>query len=231
MSIYLTSDLHLNHDKDFIWQKRGFPSVEQMNITLILNINEIVQPSDHLYILGDIMLGGNEKMSENAQLFNAINCENIHLVRGNHDTDNRWRNYPMWLNHVIEYNNTIYLNYNKYHFYLSHYPTVTTNYEDDKKPWQRLLSVSGHTHSSEKFESCGSYNVAPEAHNNYPVNLDKIVEDFKFYFMPLEKKDKNVFISKNCEKCINYKPPCVGPSDELPYICPSSYSFKRDYYA
>ena len=72
------------------------------------------------------------------------------------------------------------LKYNHYHFYLSHYPTLTTNFDDINKPLKkRILCLAGHTHSKEIFESCGSYNVSVDAHNCFPVSIDKIINDFK----------------------------------------------------
>ena len=32
--IYFTSDLHFNHDRDFVYVPRGFQSVDEMNQTL-----------------------------------------------------------------------------------------------------------------------------------------------------------------------------------------------------
>lgn len=29
-NIFITSDLHFNHNKDFIWKKRGFSNVNEM---------------------------------------------------------------------------------------------------------------------------------------------------------------------------------------------------------
>ena len=57
--IYFTSDLHLNHDKEFIYKERGFSSVEEMNTAIINNINETLTEGDELFILGDLMLGDN----------------------------------------------------------------------------------------------------------------------------------------------------------------------------
>lgn len=35
--MYFTSDLHLNHDKEFIYKNRGFNSINEMNNTIIRN--------------------------------------------------------------------------------------------------------------------------------------------------------------------------------------------------
>ena len=33
--IWITSDLHFGHDREFIWKARGFNSIEEMNETII----------------------------------------------------------------------------------------------------------------------------------------------------------------------------------------------------
>lgn len=62
MKIWLSSDYHLNHDKEFIWKARGFKSVEEMNEAIITRNNELVSPEDTLIICGDLMLGGADKL-------------------------------------------------------------------------------------------------------------------------------------------------------------------------
>ena len=57
MGIYLTSDLHLGHDKDFIYKPRGFNSVDKANESIISNWNSIINEDDLVYVLGDLTLG------------------------------------------------------------------------------------------------------------------------------------------------------------------------------
>ena len=45
-NIWFTSDLHFNHDKEFVWKVRGFENVEQMNEAIISRFNSRVQPED-----------------------------------------------------------------------------------------------------------------------------------------------------------------------------------------
>ena len=59
-NIWFTSDLHLGHDREFIYKPRGFNSVYEMNEAIIANWNKVVQPEDDIYLLGDVMLGNNE---------------------------------------------------------------------------------------------------------------------------------------------------------------------------
>ena len=54
--IYFTSDLHLCHDRGFIYEPRGFNSIEEMNNAIVENWNSIVTNEDNVFILGDLML-------------------------------------------------------------------------------------------------------------------------------------------------------------------------------
>lgn len=174
--IYLSSDLHLNHPKDFIYKPRGFKNVYEMNNTIIKNFNSIVTWDDDLYLLGDNFLG---ELESGISLFNQLPGK-IHLVWGNHDSDVRKEAMSKCHNVVEVIGYATILKYDKYHFYLSHYPTCTTNFDDYQKPLrQRLLCIAGHTHSKELFEPCGSYNAAVDAHNCYPVSIEEIIKDFQ----------------------------------------------------
>lgn len=177
--IYFSSDLHLNHDKIFIYQERGFNSISEMNTTIINNFNSIITYDDDLYLLGDFFLSD---LNKGIKLFNQLPGK-IHLIWGNHDTDNRKEALSKCHNVVEVCGFATILKYKKYHFYMSHFPTATTNFDDYKKPLKsRTLALSGHTHSKDLFEPCNSYNVAVDAHNLFPVSIDKIIEDFKVKF-------------------------------------------------
>ena len=175
--IYFSSDLHLNHAKDFIYKPRNFDNIFTMNETIIKNFNQIITYDDDLYLLGDTFLGD---LPAGINLFNQLPGK-IHLIWGNHCTDNRKIAMSKCSNVVEIIGYAGVLKYNKYHFYLSHYPTLTSNYDDDKPLRVRQLCLAGHTHSKEKFENCGSYNVAVDAHNCYPVSIDEIIQDFNEY--------------------------------------------------
>ena len=83
--IYLTSDLHINHNRGFIYEPRGFKSVEEMNEAIVARWNSIVEPDDTIYLLGDVMLGGPN--SENGLNYLKSLKGHIHIIRGNHCTD------------------------------------------------------------------------------------------------------------------------------------------------
>ena len=173
--IYFSSDLHLNHNKPFVYEARGFSSIDEMNSTIIKNFNSIISSNDDLYLLGDTFLGN---LQLGIYLFNQLPGQ-IHLIWGNHDTDNRKEEISKCHNVVEIIGFATIIKYQKYHFYLSHFPTLTTNFDDYNKPLkQRTLCLAGHTHSKNKFEECGSYNVAVDAHNCFPISIDEIINDY-----------------------------------------------------
>ena len=163
MAIWITSDWHFGHNRMFVWQARGFNSVEEMNEELITRHNSLVQPNDDVYVLGDLMLG----LPDNASYIKRLNGK-LHLVRGNHDTDVRWELYKT-LPNVVELENSIYLKYRKYHFYLSHYPSLTGNLEKESLH-QMTLNIYGHTHQRPYM-----FHAGVDSNDCYPVNIDKII--------------------------------------------------------
>lgn len=150
-----------------------------MNETIIKNFHSIITPEDDLYLLGDIFLGD---LDAGMKLFHQLPGK-IHLVWGNHDTSSRMNEMLNSYNVVEAVGYAGIIKYKKYNFYISHFPTITANFDDCKKTIkQRILSLSGHTHSKNIFESCNSYNVSVDAHNCFPVSIDKIIQDFKDKF-------------------------------------------------
>ena len=173
--IWFTSDLHFGHNKEFLYKPRGFNSITEHDETIISNFNSVVSNDDVLVILGDVMLGDN---SYGIKCLNRLNGHKF-IIRGNHDTDKRWAEYAelsnAWLLDLV-----LVEKIRGYLCYLSHYPTATSNFDADKPLKQQLLNLSGHTHCKEKFNNLtGSYNVALDAHNNFPVEFNTIISDVK----------------------------------------------------
>ena len=127
--IYVTSDLHFNHNRSFIYEPRGFSCVEEMNEAIVEKWNKVVAPNDTVIVLGDIMLGGPDKLQEGLDLVSRLNGI-LHLVRGNHDTDKRWMALAT-MPKIVELQDAIYFKYKKYHLYLTHFPSVTANLEKE----------------------------------------------------------------------------------------------------
>lgn len=157
-----------------------------MNDTIIANHNNIVKPEDDVYLLGDLLLGGPDNIEKGLEMIRSLNGR-IHLVRGNHDTDKRWEAYA-GLPNVVEQQNAIYLNYRKYHFYMSHYASITSNFDYDKPLKARLLNLCGHSHTLNPWQDINLgliYHVEIDAHNCYPINLDYIINSLKNKFLDI----------------------------------------------
>ena len=123
-------------------------------------------------------MGGNEK--EWNRIYENLKGKIIFIV-GNHDTSNKVNKY------IFDYEMecwglaAIYKYSKKYRFYLSHYPTYTANYDDNKQ--HPLINLYGHTHQKEKFFNNNPYmyNVALDAHNCTPISIDDIIKDILKY--------------------------------------------------
>ncbi len=175
--IWLTSDFHFGHNREFIWKARGYSSIEEMNEIQIEKFNSLVQSDDVVYILGDLMLGDNDKGIECLRRLNG----NKYFVRGNHDTDTRVRLYTDEQNANLTFlGDATTLKYRKYHFYMSHYPALTGNLEKESLH-QMTLNLFGHTHQSTNFyeDRPYMYHVGIDSHDGYPVLLDNIIEEMK----------------------------------------------------
>ena len=176
--IFVCSDLHLSHDRQFVWGVRGFNSVEEMNIAIIERFNSVVGPEDEVYILGDLCLGGADSLEANRVMLEQLNGK-LHIIIGNHDTPARIAMYQE-LPNVVEVVYATMLRYRGYHFYLSHFPTLTANLEKETLK-QCTINISGHTHSKDPFyqDMPFMYNCAMDAHNCFPVLLDDAIEHMK----------------------------------------------------
>lgn len=170
---YVSSDLHFNHDREFIWGPRGFKSIEEMNEAIIERFNSIVRPDDDLYLLGDLCLGDLEKGRECISRLNGM----IHIVFGNHDTDRRKLMYAE-LPNVVELKDVIRLDYGRFHFYMSHYPTLTGNIEKENIH-QMECNLFGHTHQRSNFyqDLPFLYHAGVDSHNCMPVSLSTVIGD------------------------------------------------------
>ena len=176
--IFFTSDTHFCHNKEFLYGPRGFTSADEMNEAIIERWNKIVKPTDMVYHLGDTILNDNEKGIE---CFKQLNGQ-IFLILGNHDTENRtnalleacrFRIYGGWHAYIIKHG--------KQSIYLSHYPTLTANY-DDKHFSQHVINLHGHVHSRKPWidpRNPFMYDVGLDAHNCTPVHIEEVMTDIR----------------------------------------------------
>lgn len=203
--IFLTSDTHFGHDREFIWKARGFNSIEEMNETIVQKWNKTVSAEDDAYILGDVILGD----PSNIEYVKRLNGK-LHIVLGNHDTANREKMYRE-LPNVIEVAEVgIRLKYKKHHFVLTHYPMMTGNLEKESLK-QMSLNLYGHTHQVSNFynDMPFMYHVGVDSHDCYPVLLDNIIEEMYakvkecVEFLDEEPVEQIIPVDQSrCHKCV-----------------------------
>lgn len=172
--IFFTSDTHFNHDREFVYSPRGFKTIQEMNGTLVKNWNETVGNDDDIYVLGDFFLGTDFNYIQEA--LNKLNGR-IHLVTGNHDTPSKITEYTSW-NNIVEIADALRIRYKKREFFLCHYPVLTASLEQD--PNKAVINLFGHTHNKDKFyeDRPYMYNVAVDANDNKPVEIEEILTAF-----------------------------------------------------
>lgn len=176
-NIYVTSDTHFGHSKNFIYEPRGFKNIYDHDNAIIKNWNEIVQPEDDVYLLGDVMLNDNDY---------GLSClkqlkGQIHIIRGNHCTDARIQLYRECYN-VVEVCDAKYLKVEKQMYFLSHHPCITSNFDENKPLNRRIINLAGHAHTNDRwldFDKGLIYHVEMDAHNCYPKNILEIEKEIK----------------------------------------------------
>jgi calcineurin-like phosphoesterase family protein len=170
--IYLTSDLHLNHNKPFIYEKRGFKTIKEMNEAILTRWNDIVSEDDIVYNLGDVFLG--EDIEDSLNIIKQLKGK-IYYAYGNHCTDKRiaaLKTLPNTMDVQMGYRKKA----GKKEVILTHYPTLTANVPPD-----RVWSFHGHTHQNTNFVDslplC--YHVGVDSHNCTPIAWEDAIKEMR----------------------------------------------------
>ena len=188
---------YFGHNKSFLYEPRSFASVEEHDEEIIRRHNSIVSPDDVVYHLGDEMVGCDYEYG--ADCINQLNGQ-LYLVIGNHTTDNRIAYIKEHCPNVEDIQFAYRLRHHKFHFFLSHYPTITSNYDDGKKLYQHTISLCGHSHCQNCFKDWNKgfiYHCELDAHKNMPIEINKIVEDLKSFFtLSIEEQKQIISMEK-----------------------------------
>lgn len=168
---FYTADLHLGHANIIRLNERPFSSVEEMDKTIIDNINYLVKSTDDLYILGDFTYKGGDPV----EYLKKINGRK-HLIVGNHDkrtiSNPEARKLFEDIKHYAEIED------NGRRIILFHYPIAE---------WDGYFRDSyhlfGHVHNNfdnpwhdymSNLKNC--FNVGVDVTNFHPVTLDELLE-------------------------------------------------------
>lgn len=168
--IYFTADTHFGHANILKYCERPFSDVDEMDKTLIKNINKTVKVNDSLYILGDFAWKYPKLYRE------QINCKKVFIVLGNHD---KQLNFPgfEWVKdyHFMKVN----LPENKHQkIAMFHYPMMTWDCRSHGS-WH----LYGHVHGRDLNRPNElMLDVGVDVHNYTPISLydiEKIMKEKK----------------------------------------------------
>ena len=164
--IFITGDLHLSYTLNRSIQKRGFDNPIEHTRIVRNNINSVcTSPSDILIINGDF-----SSDIDLARVFlKEITPKNIWVVLGNHDKKKDLQSLFKY-GQISRLEHEIKINWHNELFVCNHMPL---------KEWDAYFRNSyhwhAHTHNTIK-PYLRAYDSGLDAHNLFPVPLDKIVE-------------------------------------------------------
>lgn len=79
--IWFTADFHLSHQNIIKYCNRPFKNIQEMNSTILSNLESKVKQGDILYFLGDLTF----KTEVALEFFEKFRDIDIHFIIGNHD--------------------------------------------------------------------------------------------------------------------------------------------------
>jgi calcineurin-like phosphoesterase family protein len=209
-NLYFTSDTHYGHSNicsaTTKWENpegnvRQFSSLEEMNSTIINNINSVIKPSDILFHLGDWSFGGFEQI----QIFrDSIFCKNVHIITGNHDhhiennkegIQSLFSSVNKYLNLVVKWNVGTPL-MGEQRFALMHFPIAS---------WDNMARGAIHLHGHVHFEAdkrigMGKMmDVGVDGNELYPIEMGEVLKLMR------NQPIKSMFTFDHHEIVENYK--------------------------
>lgn len=151
--IGVASDFHAYHNQKFIYEQRGFDSVESHKNFILNNINNNFDKNSLLFYLGDLAL--NTTPEETAAFLKSLNT-NIYYIWGNHESapskiyrsclyDQEIEEYPLTWNNVTFVGESLTCGIDKQLVYFSHMAADIYPYVNHGG-----IHCLGHSHANHK---------------------------------------------------------------------------------
>lgn len=181
--IYYVSDYHFFHE---LALKRSrseyFKDIDEMNEEIIKRHNNKVKESDHVYILGDIIICEENDLEEKLKMTVKKLNGHLHLIFGNHDY--KFRNNPIFLNYFESVEDNKLIRDNNKWVQLCHYPMLLW-YRKNKGAYH----VFGHMHNdsfTKEFhiiqKENNMFNSCVEVNNFEPCTLEELIINNKEFY-------------------------------------------------
>jgi len=166
MTIWFTSDWHLDHANIVRLCNRPFINVREMNETIINNYNAVVKDDDVVYNLGDVSYKCSYGYLE--ELVGRLNG-NMIVIAGNHDNIQYLKKLlnKKLIKGLAEVQE---LKIDGKHIWLSHYP-----HRSWKKSFHGSYHLFAHTHG--KMAPYGlSFDVGVDSWDFKPISFEQVEE-------------------------------------------------------
>lgn len=145
--LFVTSDTHFNHDKEFIYAKRGYENPRQMTDAMIEIINSTVGEDGILLHLGDFCLNSTQK--DVSYIMSKLRIKALWLLWGNHNNPIQ-KSYGGRVQQVCEWNTGLFIRYLGHYFTFRRGPKEFVCFHFPVAIWNGLskgaMHLCGHSH-------------------------------------------------------------------------------------
>lgn len=179
--VFFTSDTHFGHANIIKFSNRPFASVDEMDATLIDNINKVVGPNDVLYHLGDW------SFKDPVPYRQRIRCDNVHLILGNHDHKRLNRLYAAGFKSI---DSQLEIKVDGNDITLNHYAMRCWN-KSHRGAWH----LYGHSHGSLPDDPNSlSFDCGVDCWDYKPIGIEQVREVMsRKTFLPIDHHGKRDF--------------------------------------
>lgn len=200
------ADTHFGHEGILAACRPQFKTIEEMNMTIIENINRKMRKNDTLYILGDFAFHSKTPPTE---FLEAIRPRKV-LVMGNHDKD--WlrcmtdEEKEHWLFRICEH--SCCMKKNKIELYLNHFPRLAWN---RSHYFGQSFSICGHIHAKRE-ESVAArlfpqvpcqFNAGVDVNHFEPVTFAELIENNVAFYGLRYSEEEQARIDDAVQKVMN----------------------------
>jgi calcineurin-like phosphoesterase family protein len=185
--IHFISDLHYDHNRDFIWGAKGrnYKNVTEMNNDIIKQWNTFIGINDIAFHLGDIIFGDPDG-TKLLNLYDRLNFKRLYCLFGNHTSGERTIMKTLMgdigLNDQECYPQQLDLNSEKSVVYLGNYAEIKIDHQ--------FIVLCHYPLASWNKQASGSWMINGHTHNNIPdTHMKRIDVGWDFKKRPVDFKE------------------------------------------
>ena len=201
------ADTHLGHESILSECRPQFSSVDEMDETIIRNINRRMTRKDTLYIVGDFSFRSRRSPIEYLE---AIKPKKV-LIRGNHDKD--------WLRHMDEGERRKYfvgiheqysIKKNGIELHFNHFPQLAWNRSHF---FAQTFMICGHIHdrrdgtvAARLFSQVPcQFNAGVDVNHFEPVTLEELVENNDRFYGRVYTDEEQALLTQGIQRFLGHK--------------------------